>query len=61
MVMRPDGTKSDLFYNTSNESRLEGPARETADGKLVFVESVNGTSKGSLISISYNRPLAFEN
>jgi hypothetical protein len=57
MVMRPDGTKSDLFYNTSNECRLEGPARETADGKLVFVESVNSTSKGSLISVSYNRPL----
>ncbi|MGC1392427.1 MAG: hypothetical protein WA816_15430 [Bacteroidales bacterium] len=58
MVMRPDGTKSELFYKGSSGSELSGRGLETDNGRIVFIESVkNNTGKGNLISVSYNRPL----
>jgi hypothetical protein len=57
MVMRPDGTKAELFYKTKDGSKLSGAARETPDGKLVFIESAGNPSRSNIISINYNRPL----
>lgn len=56
-VMRPDGTKADMFYIGQPKSRLVSRAHETADGRIVFVESDNNRNAGRLVSISYNRPL----
>jgi hypothetical protein len=56
MVLRPDGTKLELFYKSAEEFILNSTAREASDGKIVFIEN-KGTEKGNLISISYNRPL----
>lgn len=57
-VMRPDGTKADMFYRGPDGSKLTGGALETADGRIVFIESENETDKSnSLISIDYSRPL----
>lgn len=57
-VMRPDGTKADMFYKGGKNNRIISRARQTGDGKLLFVET-SGESSGEydLISISYNRPL----
>ena len=58
IVMRPDGTKADIFYRGEKGSYLTGRANETADGKIIFAEAdVVNQSGGDLISISYNRPL----
>lgn len=58
MVMRPDGTKTDMFYRDAGDRTIIGGARETEDGKILFIESdKEGSSKGDLVSITYNRPL----
>lgn len=58
IVMRPDGTKSELFYKGGDGSELSGPGMETNNGKIVFIESEKSNpGKGNLISVSYNRPL----
>lgn len=58
MVMRPDGTKAELFYQGPVGSSLISKVSETTAGKLVFIESASGTSTGTGITcISYNRPL----
>lgn len=58
MVLRPDGTKSELFYKGPEGSRVNSPGLETNNGKIVFIEEdKNNTGGGNLISISYNRPL----
>jgi hypothetical protein len=58
MVMRPDGTKAELFYKSPENSRISGPVHEAADGNLFFIESpLSNPGKGSVICISYNRPL----
>jgi hypothetical protein len=57
-VLRPNGTKADLFYKDPDSALLTGPARETADGRLVFVlTKVNGNDRPGIYSIAYNRPL----
>ena len=56
VVMRPDGTKADLFYRGAKGSRLISRARETDDGRLVFIEG-KSYSENELVSITYNRPL----
>jgi hypothetical protein len=56
--MRPDGTKSELFYTGKEGSQLSGPGLETKDGRIVFIESENSNyAKGNLVSISYDRPM----
>ena len=58
MILRPDGTKCEMFYKGCEENLLVSSGQETADGKIVFVESDKSSlNYGSLISISYNRPL----
>lgn len=58
MVMRPDGTKAELFYLPSQNAVVCSRSRETSNGKVVFIESGKGTGEdGNLVSINYNRPL----
>jgi|WetSurMetagenome_2_1015567.scaffolds.fasta_scaffold01118_9 hypothetical protein len=58
MVMRPDGTKSELFYESSAGTSLFSRGYETTDGKIVFIESDRTHQHGgNIISINYNRPL----
>jgi hypothetical protein len=58
MVMRPDGTKADVFYRSAKGNTLKSSAHETADGKILFIETdKEGSPKGDLVSITYNRPL----
>lgn len=58
MVLRPDGTKAELFYKGEEGNELSSRCRETDDGNIVFIESEKGgSSRGRLISIKYNRPL----
>jgi hypothetical protein len=58
MVMRPDGTKADMFYKGDKGSTLISGAHETSDGKILFIESdKEGQPDGDLVSITYNRPL----
>ncbi len=58
VVMRPDGTKAELFYKPAAGSTLTSCGEETTEGKIVFIESEkDNLEKGNIISISYNRPL----
>ena len=58
VALRPDGTKAELFYEGTDGSTLANRARETADGKIVFIESDKKSQNSrNIISISYNRPL----
>jgi len=58
LVMRPDGTKSELFYCGSEGTRLAGPGLEMKDGRIVFIESEKSNNgKGNLVTVSYNRPM----
>lgn len=59
MVMRPDGTKADMFYRDfSGNANFLNSASETSDGKIIIAESGNADlSGGELVSINYNRPL----
>ena len=58
MVLRPDGTKSELFYEGNDKIEFFSRARETSDGKIIFIESDKNTgNQRSVVSISYNRPL----
>ena len=58
MVLRPDGSKQELFYKGLKGSKLISGGHETNDGKVLFIESGNiDKDRGDVISISYNRPL----
>ena len=55
MVLRPDGTKQELFYKPFKGSEIFSRGRETNQGKVYFIESEN--KRGNIISVNYNRPL----
>ena len=58
IVMRPDGTKADMFYKGSDHTKILSRAVETHSGKIVFVESDSANPEsGHVVSITYNRPL----
>lgn len=58
MILRPDGTKSELFYQGAGGSTIFSRGRETENGNIVFIETSDSLKSGSsLISINYNRPL----
>lgn len=58
MVLRPDGTKQELFYRGLKGNELHSRGFETNNGKIVFIETDNNDQKGgNLISINYSRPL----
>jgi hypothetical protein len=57
MIMRPDGTKSELFYKGHDRSEFSGRGFETNNGRIVFIESeMSNKEKGNVISVSYNSP-----
>jgi hypothetical protein len=57
-VMRPDGTKADMFYQSNKGSFITSSWLETGTGRIVFIESEKPDGEqGKLISISYKRPL----
>lgn len=58
MIMRPDGTKSELFFESQEGKEIQSLGVETSDGRIVFIEENKiGNKKLDLVSISYNRPL----
>ncbi|MEN8124664.1 MAG: hypothetical protein ABFR32_05980 [Bacteroidota bacterium] len=58
MVMRPDGTKQELFYKGLKGSEIHSRGWETNDGKVFFIETDNKDKEGGdIISVNYNRPL----
>ncbi len=57
MVLRPDGTKQELFYQPAEGIKLGSRGTEITDGKIVFIESDRNTQAGDIIAINYNRPL----
>lgn len=58
LVLRPDGTKGEMFYKGQEGSILLSRACETTNGNIIFIESDNESQEGgNVISISYNRPL----
>jgi hypothetical protein len=58
MVMRPDGTKADMFYQGLDHTVLSSRAMETANRNIIFVETDSANPEsGHLVSIHYNRPL----
>ncbi len=57
MVLRPDGTKAEMFCKSTEGNILAGRARETDDGKIMFPESGINNYDDKLVSVSYNRPL----
>jgi len=58
MVIRPDGTKSEVFYQVTEGNSIFSRGWETEDGLIVFIETENDPKiKHSVVSVSYNRPL----
>ena len=57
MVLRPDGTKKEIFYINQAGKVLPGSARQTSEGSIVFLETDSSAKNRNLVSISYNRPL----
>lgn len=58
LVMRPDGTKADMFYRGTANNKVISSICETSDRHLIFVETnESDPGRGDLVSISYNRPL----
>jgi hypothetical protein len=58
MVLRPDGTKSELFYQGEVGTTIFSKGWETENGNFVFIENENNQNgRGSVVSIKYNRPL----
>lgn len=58
LILRPDGTKAEMFYKGVEGSTLISCGSETMNGKIVFIESdKENHGEGNIISINYNRPL----
>jgi len=57
MVLRPDGTKAELFYQGDEGAKLLSGGSATNKGKIFMIEArAGGNGAGKLISIDYNRP-----
>ncbi len=57
MVLRPDGTKAELFFDTGNKNTLISSCHECDNGKIYFIGRQSDTGKGTIMSVDYNRPL----
>ncbi len=58
MVMRPDGTKAELFYKSETGTVWPQRASETEGGSVVFLETGEVDGSGAVLSsVAYNRPL----
>jgi hypothetical protein len=58
IVMRPDGTKCDMFYKSQGNSIMASDPRESDDGRIIFLETTGNNSRGGFpASVTYNRPI----
>lgn len=58
MVLRPDGTKAELFYQGDEGTKLLSGGIATNKGKIFMIEAGAGDrGAGKLIRIDYNRPM----
>jgi hypothetical protein len=58
MVLRPDGTKAELFYQGDEGTKILSGGVETNNGKIIMIEAHSKDLKaGKLIAIDYNRPM----
>ncbi len=58
IVMRPDGTKSEIFYKGSNGAFPVTSGTESEEGYLYFIESNhNNNGNGKLMMLHQNQPL----
>jgi hypothetical protein len=60
MVMRPDGTKIELFYESAKDMAIVPDAAvfETADGRIAFMEKTLDSEEGTQwLSVSYDNPM----
>jgi len=58
MIMRPDGTKYELFYGGNNGSTITGRCWETLNNKILFIESDSAETRGNNVSaVDYKNPL----
>jgi hypothetical protein len=56
-VLRPDGTKWDLFFNSNSGNKIKGTVWETADGLVYFIESDSlHPFRGEVVCIHQNSP-----
>ncbi len=55
MVMRPDGTKLELFYKAGEFGAVASQAIETDDKEILFAENNGGETE--IVALSYNLPL----
>lgn len=55
MVMRPDGTKLELFYKPEKETEVLSKPVETKNKEILFIEK-NGKAS-DIVSLDYNLPL----
>ncbi|MGI9531470.1 hypothetical protein [Lutimonas sp.] len=56
MVMRPDGTKEMLFYESEDGGEMFAKGRESND-EVIYLLEKNQKGAGHLFSLSYNNPL----
>lgn len=57
-VLRPDGTKADMFFRPDPDKIVANRPRETDDGKIILIEGDEKSgSIDNLVSINYTRPL----
>ncbi len=57
MVMRPDGTKAQLYYACPKGNTIISRPWETTEGMIFFTEYDILNAKGNVIAINQNRPL----
>lgn len=58
IALRPDGTKSELFYLANDNGFTSGKIRETLDGQVYFIEFEDAESRnGRVMAVSGGRPL----
>lgn len=54
-VMRPDGTKEMLFYNSNDKAQLISKGKESKTGQIYLIER-DKKGLGKLVAVSYNNP-----
>ena len=55
MVLRPDGSKLELFYKSAGEASVQSKIAETRNEEILFIEKINEANK--IVSVSYNMPM----
>jgi len=56
LAIRPDGTKSGLFYEIPDRFKIISKARENIDSQVFFAASNQQNSSSNVLQFSYNNP-----